>query len=601
MHPNGTVYLAEWPQQDESEVTLLGINGQTGAVGPRIPLPLSSGGEKTIGCTPGNDRISEYALRPGAPMVAPDGSVYIETQSETWILDYLPCNTGGTNIYDSTVRLLQVRPDGSTTWRDVKQYSYEGYVDFHTTTLPPATLGEVIPDGQGGLLAGWTYHVIDPFNHPNPVPEARITHFWESSTSEYALPFTGWGYCISAWGCGDNDYGDPPNGALVLGENGMAMAGRWSWNNTTSSGSAKIVAFDVNSGAVTWSWESGAGWIDVVAATTGNALIAQIWSDDGTTHIIQLDSTGQLVTDPAVSTDPAVFTLQEADYYANHIWLGTSGPTGSLATLGSVQPGGALAMAMSGPLYYLASSPWPLWAGNRQGQRADRKPEMAHFVPVDPGGENEPALDVNWFRDQMLDNVPESKAAHIFYLKQGTSPKNAATITNFRLELGKPRDALAFVGHSKEYRDANLNLYSVGLCFSDASNGVLTPCLIKEPEPADFYYGTQREPPPNEYVPKLESQAKVVFVAACALTDVFKRFINIHEVTRGRALVVSTSPETLLGTASQFWTFVASDLANGLTVGTAVDNATQWFANHPREGIPLPSYVIIGDRNVRIK
>jgi hypothetical protein len=52
-----------------------------------------------------------------------------------------------------------------------------------------ATGGKVILDGQGGLLAGWTYHVIDPINLPNPVLEARVTRFSDSGTSAAAAAF----------------------------------------------------------------------------------------------------------------------------------------------------------------------------------------------------------------------------------------------------------------------------------------------------------------------------------------------------------------------------------------------------------------------------
>lgn len=294
LHADGTIFVGEVPDPNAPEVYLLALDGMTGAVKFRIALPLSFYGQRSIGCVQGNDNIEQYSFPPGAPIVAPDGSVYLETQSETWILDYLPCNTGGTNTYESAVRLLQVRPDGSSIWRDIKRYSFVGGVDFHTMTLPHATLGEVIPDGQGGVLAAWTYHIIDPFNHPDAVPEARITRIMGSGASEYSLPYTGWGYCNSPVGsCSDNDYGEPPNRTLVLGENGVAMAGRWRWDNTASTGSAKVVAFDVNSGAVAWNWESPVAWFDIVAATAGNGMVGDVWQDDGSERIVRIDPTGQ--------------------------------------------------------------------------------------------------------------------------------------------------------------------------------------------------------------------------------------------------------------------------------------------------------------------
>lgn len=267
---------------------------------------------------------------------------------------------------------------------------------------------------------------------------------------------------------------------------------------------------------------------------------------------------------------------------ANGVWLGTLADP--------------IAAAMVGPRDPFALGPWPLPGGNRNKQRDSTKPELSHFVPFDPG----PApYDTQWFKNQMLANIPTSQAAHRFYLAQGTGARSAATIENFETELASPRDALAFVGHSRYFFSQSLGDYSIGICLIDLLNPVLVHCLDKQPVPGDPY-GFSDLPPGDEWIPKLNSEAKVVFIAACDLTDIFKRFVDINSNTTGRALVVSTSETTYLGTASQFWTIVATDLTGGCNVTQSFNDATNWFAAHPAQGVPLPTYTVIGDGNVRI-
>jgi uncharacterized Zn-binding protein involved in type VI secretion len=318
-HPDGTVYMAEgFAVLDPygyyvlgPESNLLALDGMTGAARFRIPLPASRYLSLYSKCD-GSD-YEEIDILPGAPAVAPDGAVYMEMEADNDIGDPAPCDTMGLATFDHTLRLLQVQPDGTATWRTLKRYTYEGPWDRQSFMVPYARPGEVIPDGQGGLLAGWSHHVAEHFS--NLLPEARVTHLANGSEAEYTLSQKGWGG--SRWA-------PPNNRTMVLGEDGVAFALTANPAAVHDVSPNTVVAFDVASGAVRWTWQAAADEAELVAATAGGGLVVK----DGT-RLARLDANGQATYDdwlngapppgtPA-SIDPA--TIVSLDYNVGHQWL----------------------------------------------------------------------------------------------------------------------------------------------------------------------------------------------------------------------------------------------------------------------------------------
>jgi hypothetical protein len=202
-------------------------------------------------------------------MTAENGSVYLEVEVTKNISNDLPCNQGGALSVDNSLRLLRVKPDGSYSWRTLKRYTFEGPRNSpQGRSLPRARVGEVIPDGRNGLLAAWTYSI----DYPKPPLEARVTHVSDSSQTEYTLPLPGWGG--APW--------IPPGRTLALGEQGTAFA---AYVN-------KVVAFDLASGAVKWTWEAASCEAYMEAASSGGGIVLTVCG-----RVVRLDSNGQATYD----------------------------------------------------------------------------------------------------------------------------------------------------------------------------------------------------------------------------------------------------------------------------------------------------------------
>lgn len=221
-----------------------------------------------------------YWSQLGAPMVAPNGSVYVEVDADVWIdtCPDNPCYGTAQRYFDNTLSLLEVRPDGSTAWQTLKQYHYEGPLTTSSYDQPYPWVGEVIPDGQGGVLAAWTYEFYwVESGVPRFEEEARMTRVSGSGLTEYPMPWNRWSAPAHLL------VYQPPNRSLVLGENGGAFA-----TNGVSAAS-----FNVESDAVDWTWEAPPNGFDMVAATAGNGLVGKVWEAGGAERVIRLDPTGQ--------------------------------------------------------------------------------------------------------------------------------------------------------------------------------------------------------------------------------------------------------------------------------------------------------------------
>jgi putative pyrroloquinoline-quinone binding quinoprotein len=269
IHPEGTYYVVEMQQSPKPESALIGIDPVSGVVKSRLPFPLSQTGEKNFGCKQGNDHLVQYPSSVGIPMTSEHNSVFLEVEVYSSIHDALPCKNGGTLSISSSLRLIELKEDGSQIWRTIKQFTYGGspYLP-EAKSLPQAIAGEVIPEGLGGVQAAWTY---SGEGSQGRIIEARITRVSATEMKEFSLPFPGWGG--TPW---DTDVGH-----MVLGEastgTGMASVGN------------QVVAYDVATGAVKWTWHSGQGRVQILMSLQGDNLMVVNRGE-----VVQLDATGKL-------------------------------------------------------------------------------------------------------------------------------------------------------------------------------------------------------------------------------------------------------------------------------------------------------------------
>jgi hypothetical protein len=107
----------------------------------------------------------------------------------------------------------------------------------------------------------------------------------------------------------------------------------------------------------------------------------------------------------------------------------------------------------------------------------------------------------------------------------------------------------------------------------------------------------------TEPIDRIDTKAKVIFVASCKLGAAFKSLWDIQEGTIGRALVVPTSEseETDFGFAIDAWNEMLSNLLDTTdnTLQIAVDTAN--FLLQRSQVATSLRFQIIGDPNVKIQ
>jgi hypothetical protein len=348
IHPDGTIYSVEFTSSGSSPNTaVVAIDGHTGAVRFRVPLPTSQYAYLNWGCS-GYNEVHPITAMAGAPMVGPNGSVYLEVQVDNWTLEGVLVSGSCTThwLSDNILRLLEIHPDGSTTWQDVKSFTHDGPDPIWW--LPHATAGQTIPDGEGGVLAGWSYSTWN-----GEASEARVTRLAGTGVTEYSLPLKGWGPASWCSGCWYDQYASR---TMALGENGVAFAIRSWWAPEPDLDTAKVVAFDLSTGTLRWAWNSGTIWMDMVAATAGNGLVAKVLQDDGTELIARLDANGQ------ASYDDWTANYSSLQYAYGDTWLAQ----------GSVQ-------GISANPIVLSASVWVTPAGYQESRAS-----AARCAPLDP-------------------------------------------------------------------------------------------------------------------------------------------------------------------------------------------------------------------------
>ena len=287
------------------------FDGNTGQLTLQIPLPQYTQSFHTLSTVYSSDGTFIADCQPWgfeALMAGPtsqatvgtNGNIYIEYSVPNVTHTLTNCHSPVlTEVFDSSTVLLTVSPDGSSSVQTLGSGTQratcfsstqtlgigcmggdvttllvgQNYLLIPTGTVAPsltsgsgATLGQVIPDGQGGALATWEI-LGSFFDPPQPV---MVTHVSPTGGGTYSLPL---------------DEADQ----LVLGENGVAFATGLSLGTVDH----KAISFDMNSGQVVWSYQSSApNVISMIAATPGGGLVAQGRNQSGVPRIFRFDSNG---------------------------------------------------------------------------------------------------------------------------------------------------------------------------------------------------------------------------------------------------------------------------------------------------------------------
>jgi hypothetical protein len=552
--PNGNIYFTYGLTVDTGipygVYTLELIDGTTGAHSVIYSVPQATqtylGGPPPCGANTFVDPFSDSYLTP--PIVGPDGTVYAASEVNNLTVPSF-CPPGGSDSFQDTLSLIQLPPSGSLTVTTVK-----------TDTSGSLTAGAVIPDGNGGVLLSWGTNASS----------SNISDISSAGTSTSVLPSLG----VTL----------PPT-EMVLGDSGSGLAYALNGSN--------FVAFNIGGSSV-WSYAvpSGYGRPQILAATAGGGLDVTITSTTSpfAQTLLSLDGTG---TPNSSGVSASCFVSP----WAVGNWVGyQNGLTSMIAGL---------------PTNF-SFSVFSLVQGGRQKQNASLKLQFSDFIPGavcpdDPDPNCKTAQGAGAYIK--ANGGPPALVNHRIFA--GQDENFPATIANFLKESASPRDAISFIGHSLVDTNPTCGTvqYSVGLIFVD---GVLmkTPNQFFDPNNPCYNYAY---PPPQPfsitYVSQINTNTKVVFIAACDdVNGVLASLWNISNQTMGQALVIpnlSILPKDNPGGVNLWqaeleWVQIASNLASGMTIQQAVTAANQYLQSIPLLQ-PPQAWLVVGDPNVQLR
>ncbi|MGB7283059.1 MAG: SBBP repeat-containing protein [Candidatus Acidiferrum sp.] len=240
--PNGTVYMVEQTAPPQTTDYLDVINGSTGALLSQIPLPSSSSWTYDQDCFPGAAGGS-FPGRFGPPTVGLDGTMSIEVELYNSSATYV-CNDNSVNTtYSEALSLLQILPNGATRSLPLSSYSQS-----NSSAQPPFNLpGDVIPDGNGGVLASW---VPDPSGYAGgyPISIADIGPQGGIQNSSNFPATTQGGVSDSNMVLGDRGTAFVTDGDIVVSFSPTTLQQNWTYTST-SNGNLSFVAATSGGGA----------------------------------------------------------------------------------------------------------------------------------------------------------------------------------------------------------------------------------------------------------------------------------------------------------------------------------------------------------------
>ena len=194
----------------------------------------------------------------GPPMVNTDGTTYLE---------YEVRNVVGEVVTSDTLYLMQINPDNSSS----------STILSATTQNETQYPGNIIPDGQGGVLATWSVSVVQG-TQPT-YPYEAVDFSGGTVGTPYNLPFSPQSVDITK----------QPN--LVLGQNGTTFAkGQTTTTiNGVNTTVDQIASFNISSGAANWTYRGAQGsTLSILAAIYDGSLSI----NDSQNGVIQLGTSG---------------------------------------------------------------------------------------------------------------------------------------------------------------------------------------------------------------------------------------------------------------------------------------------------------------------
>lgn len=194
-------------------------------------------------------------------------------------------------IRSSILWLLKVAPDGSATTTQLSS--------ANGANLFP---GNILPDGQGNVLATWTISNVNPPPAPQPYQAAYVSSGAVANT--YPMPMAPTQLVNGADGL-------PINPTLVMGENGIVFA----------SYGANITAFNLGSGSVSWNYPAASqSSLSLISYSNGGGLVAKT-TTSGADTVLRFDSGGNATAE--------AWTGSNVDYSGDKsFWIGDLPSTG---------------------------------------------------------------------------------------------------------------------------------------------------------------------------------------------------------------------------------------------------------------------------------
>lgn len=253
---------------------MLILDGTTGQPILQPPVPGS-----TLTNIFGDSLACDCFTPVGPPMVDSDGSVYTEYEVRQ-VANNTP--TGG------VLSLLKIAPDGTTT-----------ATQLGSSNVGNLWPGQIIPDGQGGILATWAN---DPTYPPAASHPYQAAHISSGIVTLFDMPFAPQNLLR------DSNTGLPLDLPLVLGENLTAFV----------SYGGNLASFDLSSGNPNWNYQNSLG-IAYAAYLDGGSLAVV----DAQSNVTPVDSGGN------AGTSSSLPSLGSAQPTWTGTWQGTIPSSGS--------------------------------------------------------------------------------------------------------------------------------------------------------------------------------------------------------------------------------------------------------------------------------
>ncbi|HEV2987429.1 MAG TPA: hypothetical protein VG759_03235 [Candidatus Angelobacter sp.] len=284
---------------------IFALDGATGQQKFSLPLPpghFKFTDTEGIGSNPTVITLADLdvAAQPGPLSILPDGSINAVVATNHLEEDFQRLFSGGgseTAVSDhKTLQLLTIEPDGSFATRPLQAFDFSqtGCQGFCNDPGAGYIPNEVIPDGQGGLLATWSGN--DTQLGITNSSAAVVRHLDNAGgILDYAVPFAS----QSWFRIGGNN----PQ-SLVLGDDTIAFG---------TDGQA-IIAFDVNTGAQQWSFvpDNFQGTALLGATEQGEAAAIQLGDFGGEfdatpNALLAIDAGGTVSAIPFAANSTGVF------------------------------------------------------------------------------------------------------------------------------------------------------------------------------------------------------------------------------------------------------------------------------------------------------